>query len=314
MRVLVAEDELVSRMRLKAQLTRWGYEVVLAKDGDEAWAILQRDDAPRLAIVDWMMPGMDGPEVCRRLRLERPEPYVYVVLLTGRGSTDDLVLGLDAGADDYLTKPFDAQELQVRLRVGRRIVELQAELVSTREALRFQATHDPLTGALNRAAALDMLTREVSRAQRSRTALSVAMVDLDHFKSINDTHGHPAGDEVLRTAVRRCQGCIRPYDSFSRYGGEEFLLLLPGCDGRTGKIAAERIREAIRHSPVPFGQQAIPVTCSIGLATLGEGMSASEVVARADLALYRAKHGGRDRVEGEAEISGAWEAVAVLAS
>jgi diguanylate cyclase (GGDEF)-like protein len=297
MRVLIAEDEPVSRLRLKAQLARWGYEVIVARDGHEAWDLLQGDDPPRLAILDWMMPGLDGTEICKKLRSERPEPYIYVILLTGRGSTEDLVLGLDAGADDYVTKPFDAQELQVRLRTGRRLVELQAELVATREALRFQATHDTLTGAWNRAAAMDTLRREVARAERSASELAVAMIDLDHFKAINDTHGHPGGDEVLREIARRCQGSVRPYDTFARYGGEEFILVLPTCTETTARVVAERIREQVVRAAVDFGGRSIPVSCSIGIATWHAGSTQAHLVARADAALYRAKHCGRNRVE-----------------
>ena len=297
MRILVAEDEPVSRLRLKAQLVKWGYDVVLAKDGAEAWAILGRDDAPRLAILDWMMPGMDGPEVCARIREKAAEPYVYVLLLTGKGEKDDVVAGLDAGADDYLTKPFDARELEVRLRAGCRIVTLQAELVTAREALRFEATHDVLTSAYNRAAAMKTLAREVARSNRSSEPLAVAMIDVDHFKRVNDTLGHQGGDEVLREIVRRLEGAIRPYDTLGRYGGEELIAILPGCDARAAASAAERLRARVGHAPVVFDGATIEVTCSIGVA-VGQGCGdGTDLVAAADAALYAAKRAGRNRVE-----------------
>ncbi len=160
MRVLIVDDNAMSRLTLRSQLRRWGYEVVEAVDGDAAWAILSMPDTPRLAILDWMMPGLDGIELCRRIRAQAQEPYVYAILLTGREERADVVVGLEAGADDYVTKPFDAQELRVRVRAGERICDLQHELVAARESLRYEATHDHLTGVWNRAAVIDALHRE----------------------------------------------------------------------------------------------------------------------------------------------------------
>src|ERR1700730_5748514 len=198
MRILAAEDNPVFQSVLRGMLTKWGYEVVLACDGNQALSALQVECPPRLAILDWMMPGLDGVEVCRRLRAANREPYIYVLLLTARTDSQDLVEGMEAGADDYLTKPFNATELRARLRAGRRIVELQEELMLAREALRQQATHDGLTGLLNRSAILEVLHNELARAQRESQPLSLLMVDLDHFKQVNDEFGHLAGDAVLR--------------------------------------------------------------------------------------------------------------------
>src|SRR4051812_29637418 len=183
-------------------LTWWGYQPLLVRDGREAWEILQREDAPRLALLDWMMPGMDGPELCRRVRAAGREPYIYILLLTARSESQDLIEGMDAGADDYLTKPFNAHELRVRIRAGRRILDLQ-------DALREQATHDGLTGLLNRNSILEKLDEEVARSARTEEPLSVLMADLDKFKSINDTYGHLAGDAVLREAARRLKAAAR---------------------------------------------------------------------------------------------------------
>lgn len=297
MRILIAEDEPIARLRLKAQLEKWGYQVVVAKDGEEAWRVLSGDEPPQLAILDWMMPGLDGPEVCRRLRALRSEPYVYVILLSGRGATTDLVAGLDAGADDYMTKPFEAAELQGRLRVGLRVSAMHTELVRAREALRFQAMHDALTGAFNRAAGMDALREEMARTERTGTSVALAMIDLDHFKAVNDTYGHPAGDEVLREAVRRSQRSIRPYDKLARYGGEELMLILPGCDDTTALTVGNRIRECFASTPVLVGAHPIAMTCSVGVAAGGRGTAANELIERADRALYVAKRAGRNRVE-----------------
>ncbi len=203
MKVLVADDEMVSRRLIESSLSRWGYDVVVAKDGHEASQILLSPDAPKLAVLDWMMPGMDGTQLCHDIRQKKPEPYTYILLLTAKRAQDDVIAGLDAGADDYVTKPFVPAELKVRLRTGKRILYLQEQLINAREALRDQATHDHLTGLWNRAAILDILNRELGRAQRQEMPTAIAIGDLDGFKLINDTFGHSLGDEVLRSVATR---------------------------------------------------------------------------------------------------------------
>src|SRR6202050_6593 len=202
-RVLAAEDNPVFQSRLRSMLTKGGYDPIIARDGAEAWRGLAADDAPRLAILDWMMPGLDGVEICRRVRAAGREPYIYILLLTARTESQDLVEGMEAGADDYLTKPFVAHELRVRLRAGQRILDLQSELVAAREALRVQATHDNLTGIANRGAILDSLQTELSRASRDRRPVALLMADVDRFKQVNDTRGHQAGGGVLREVAAR---------------------------------------------------------------------------------------------------------------
>jgi diguanylate cyclase (GGDEF)-like protein len=223
---------------------------------------------------------------------------VYVLLLTARTEKEDLVLAMEAGADDYLTKPFEPQELQVRLRAGRRIVDLQGELIQAREELRHQATHDALTGLWNRSAILDALEREIARALREGKPIGVIMADLDHFKRINDVHGHPAGDEVLREASRRMTAAIRPYDSLGRYGGEEFLAVMPGCDETCSVRAAERLRAALADRSVSLEGEKISVTLSLGIAAVSDPnlAEADRLIKAADEALYRAKESGRNRV------------------
>ena len=298
MPVLVAEDNPIFQSMLKSMLTKWGYTVQMTKNGTEAWEAMQTPDAPRLAVLDWMMPYMDGVEVCRRIRAAAREPYVYVLLLTARTESQDLIEGMEAGADDYLTKPFNSQELRVRLRAGRRILDLQQQLMEAREALRVQATHDALTSLLNRGRVLEILLSEIARSERESRPLSVLMVDLDHFKRINDTHGHQAGDVVLREASRRMIAATRQYDSAGRYGGEEFLIVLPGCGARDGLAQAERIREAFACEPFTAGVEPLTVTCSIGV-TSREVCTAGDserLIHEADDALYAAKHRGRNRV------------------
>jgi two-component system cell cycle response regulator len=297
-KVLAAEDNPVYLRLLRGMLDKWGYEVVVAHDGNEAWKALEGPDAPRLAILDWMMPGMDGVEICRRLRASGREPYVYILLLTARTDTEDLVEGIEAGADDYLIKPAKPHELKARLRAGRRILELQEQLVQAREELREQATHDALTGLLNRAAVFDALQTELVRASRERRPISVLMVDLDFFKQINDTHGHQRGDSVLNEAAQRMKSCARRYDSLGRYGGEEFLIVLPGCDGAAALAQAERLRESLASTPFTASAGAVRVTCSIGISWRAEPSPGDTdgLIREADEALYTAKHRGRDRV------------------
>lgn len=299
MKVLIAEDDVVSRRLLEATLTRWGYEVVVTRDGSEAWQALQQADAPSLAILDWMMPGMDGVEVCRMVRQRGYEPYIYLILLTTKSLKENIIEGLDAGADDYLTKPFNPSELQVRLRAGTRIITLQAELIKARETLRIQATHDPLTGVWNRRAILDMLGTELARAQRAQTVVAVAIADLDHFKHINDTYGHAIGDAVLCEAANRMRASLRPYDAIGRYGGEEFLIVLPGCTAQDAFNLADRLRTNISQDPLPIAGNQVLITSSLGVAAsdLSPVLDATALMRAADIALYRAKAGGRNRTE-----------------
>mgnify|MGYP005848457627 CR=1 FL=1 len=298
MRVLIADDSTVSRHLLEATLRKWGYEVIVACDGLEAWEVLQAASPPTLAILDWMMPGLTGPEVCRRVRTLAREPYTYVMLLTSKNLREDLIEGMEAGADDYITKPFDQHELNVRLRAGRRIVELQAELLQAREALREQATHDALTRVWNRSAIFDLLHREVARSRREQSPLGVALVDLDHFKQINDTHGHVAGDAVLRETVRRMQACMRPFDAIGRYGGEEFLVILPGSDEASATAAAERLRAGISNDTMLLSEATVAVTASFGVTASADGpaLTPESLISSADEALLQAKRLGRNRV------------------
>jgi two-component system cell cycle response regulator len=242
-------------------------------------------------------------EICRRVRGAGREPYIYILLLTARTESQYLVEGMEAGADDYLTKPFAAQELRVRLRAGRRILDLQSELVAAREALRVQATHDNLTGIANRGAILDTLHTELSRASRDRRSVAVLMGDIDRFKSINDMHGHQAGDDILREAAHRMKSAMRVYDSVGRYGGEEFLVVLPGCDADGANAQAERIRASFCSEAFRARGALRPVTCSFGVSwryMSGPG-DADALIREADLALYAAKDKGRNRVESYAE-------------
>ncbi len=295
MRILIADDSIVGRHLLEATLRKWGYEVIVACDGAEAWDILQRDSAPSIAILDWVMPLLTGPEVCRKVRLKQgQEPYTYILLLTSKNMKEDLIEGMDSGADDYITKPFDQHELQVRLRAGTRIVNLQQEL-------RRQAAHDPLTGVLSRSKGFEIFDRELQRSIRENVPLSVLLVDLDHFKNVNDTYGHLAGDEVLREAARRLRECVRSYDVLSRYGGEEFLILMPGCNQEDAQVQAERLRVAIGESPILItsaNDVAHPLTASFGITISSPSTleSPESLVRVADEALYEAKRRGRNRV------------------
>ncbi|MCX7605147.1 MAG: diguanylate cyclase [Bryobacteraceae bacterium] len=297
-RVLVADDSLVMRRLLEASLTGWGYEPVPAADGRQAWEVLTGDDPPPIAILDWMMPGLSGLEVCRKLRERGSPPYVYVILLTARGMREDIVEGMNAGADDYVVKPFDKHELEVRLRAGRRIIDLQTELMLAQERLREQAMRDPLTGIWNRACILGMLERELERARREGAPLGVLLLDLDHFKQLNDTRGHQFGDQALRLFAQRIQGAVRSYDGFGRYGGEEFLVVAPHC-GRTELLSqAERLRRAVQEQPFAVEGVEFSITVSIGASHVDEENRGGqiELIRAADEALYEAKRTGRNRV------------------
>src|SRR6267378_6969213 len=291
MRILIADDDALSLRLLERTLERDGYEVTAVQNGRLAAENLCRQDGPRLALLDWVMPELDGPAVCREVREKREQPYVHMVLLTSKESKRDIVEGLESGADDYLIKPFDAAELTARLRTGLRILQLEDKLVEAREEMRFKATYDPLTGLLNRGVILDMLSRELSRTRREDGCTTVLMGDVDHFKSINDTRGHPVGDEVLREIARRMLASVRSYDFVGRYGGEEFLIVLNNCNLPSALQRAEQIRRATASTPVQTARGPVPVTMSLGILASTEWgvLPAEELLREADVALYKAK-------------------------
>ncbi len=296
MKILIADDEALSRRLLEKTLERAGYEVTAVENGKQALEQLCKPEGPRLALLDWMMPELDGPGVCRAIRTRLEHNYVYMVLLTSKGSKEETVLGLESGADDYLTKPFNAEELRARLRVGERILLLEDHLVEARENMRFQATHDPLTSLLNRGAVLDLLGRELQRSHREQKSTAILMGDVDHFKRVNDTLGHAVGDEVLAEIAKRLLGAVRSYDFVGRYGGEEFLVVLNSCDPNHAPNRAEQIRRSISIHPVQTARGPLPVTMSFGLLlSAAWGLRpVDELLHEVDIALYEAKEAGRN--------------------
>ena len=298
MRVLIADDDAVARRLLEVTLTHWGYQVVSVASGLEAIHALQAPDAPSLAILDWEMPGIEGVEVCRRTRKRDGGRYTYIILLTARNRKEDIVEGLQSGADDYVIKPFDTYELQARVRAARRIVELQDQLIASRDALEVQATHDILTGLWNRRAIFDILSREIARSRRQGTPVAVILADVDCFKSINDTYGHLAGDQVLADIARRMAAHLRSYDSIGRFGGEEFMIVAPDGHSSCPQALAERIRAAIEATPVRLSERDYSATVSLGVAIGGPGGAELQdaLLRAADAALYLAKQQGRNRV------------------
>ncbi|MEX2261956.1 MAG: diguanylate cyclase [Bryobacteraceae bacterium] len=303
MRILVAEDNHVSRRRLEAMLSTWGYQVQPAADVAQIMSALRSNDPPQMALLDWGLPGIREAHLCRRIRESAGTRYVYIVLLTSVNESDGVVEALDFGADDFVTNPFDPHELRARLRTGQRLLQLEARLLSIQEALSEQAARDPLTGLLNRRAIFDIFHRELDRARREGKPLAVVMADLDRFKQVNDTYGHLGGDAVLAEAARRMKASMRSYDHVGRYGGEEFLIVLPGCDTRTGAIQAERLRQEVAQ-PISVSGEEITVTCSYGVASTADvpGWEMDTLVRLADDALYRAKRKGRNRVESHPEV------------
>ncbi|MBI4480946.1 MAG: diguanylate cyclase [Acidobacteria bacterium] len=308
MKVLIADDDIVNRRILEKFLEKWGYEVFTATDGSEAWEMLQKQDTPRLVILDWMMPGLDGAQICREIRKRNDAFYTYIVMVTAKFQKQDILDGLEAGADDYLTKPFDSNELRARLRSGRRILELHEELLRSREQLQHQASHDAMTGVWNHAAILEILRAELARSRREKHSVGIVLLDLDNFKKVNDCYGHLAGDSVLREVVRRLHAHLRSYDFIGRYGGEEFLVVLPNSKPETAVKQAERLRLAISETPLDNPEGNIPITVSLGVSVSCGTMAKEDdsLLKAADVALYRAKNLGRNRVEA------AWENPACL--
>jgi two-component system cell cycle response regulator len=295
--VLIAEDDAICRRVLQNRLANWGYRVITTENGVDAWEILRQDNAPDLLILDWMMPGIDGPELCRRIREKQHPIYPYILLVTGKDDTQDVVRGLEAGADDYLSKPFDPTELRARLQVGKRILSLQHELIQAREELRFRANHDALTGVLSRAAILNLLDRELQRGARAGSSTGILMMDLDHFKMVNDTYGHVTGDAVLKEVAHRINQAVRSYDFMGRYGGEEFLAVLSECCPTDLRTIAERVRSAVAGIPVCTAATTLSVTISMGGVVASNLAPGVDLLSAADAVLYQAKAKGRNRAE-----------------
>lgn len=299
MKILLADDDPVSRRLMERMLQRGGYEVITVENGREAARELTAAGGPRLALIDWMMPELDGPAVCREVRSRIDGAYVYILLLTSKQSSEDIVKGLQAEADDYLTKPCHPAELKARLHTGRRILQLEDKLVEAREDMRFKATHDALTSLWDRGAILALLRSELSRSKREHSSVSVLLCDIDHFKQVNDVHGHQVGDEVLEEVSTRLLDAVRPYDAVGRYGGEEFLIVLNGCSAEDLEVRAEQARKAICGRVFSTSDGSILVSMSIGAITIQDWDKTDAIqpfLKEADEALYRAKAAGRNRV------------------
>lgn len=292
MKILLVEDSYIERRKLGAYLTEWGFEYQSVGSGTEAIKLLEGTNPPDLVLLDWLLPGLDGIDVLRRIRKLTQGSYIYTVMLTAKTHKKDRIAAMEAGADDYLAKPVDPTELRSRIVVGKRILELQ-------QSLRFAATHDFLTNLLNRSEILVALQRELARGGRERNCMSIILADIDHFKRVNDTLGHAAGDEVLKEVARRLKIDLRPYDLVGRYGGEEFLILLPGCNLENGARRANAIRSLVCKDPIetPFGTASATMSMGVTASSDMRDCSISEFLHEADLSLYEAKKKGRNRVE-----------------
>lgn len=281
---------------LTAILIKWGFDPIVSEDGNAAWDALQKPEAPRLLLLDWNIPGLKGLEICRRLRKKETTNPSYIILLTGRGEKSDIFRGLEAGANDYIAKPYDNAELQAKIRVGQRLLDLQSSLLETQAVLAYQATHDALTGILNRRAILDRLTHELARALRQGGRLSVGICDIDHFKKLNDRFGHGAGDEVLVAFAHCLQANLREYDCVGRYGGEEFLVIATSLSGQSDEELYERLRQQAAAAEIKTRAGNVSITVSIGTAA-GTGQSSVDaLLAAAAAALYLAKTAGGNTV------------------
>ena len=296
-RIVVADDDPTSRRLLKHLLEKWGFEVVLVEDGLKAWEIVRHQNLPSIAILDWVMPGLDGLELSRKIRTLNRQHYTYIMMLTSKPERASLIESLRAGVDDYLTKPFDAAELQGRLLVAERTLRFQNELISAKERIAQEARHDFLTGLFNRWGIMETVEREMSRSNRTGEQFSILLADIDHFKRVNDTLGHGAGDEVLREVASRFANSLRSHDSVGRYGGEEFLIVLPVSGPGAALGAAEKLRRRICETPFMLADTENKITISLGVATATPEVSAESLICAADVALYRAKNAGRNCVQ-----------------
>jgi diguanylate cyclase (GGDEF)-like protein len=308
MKILVAEDDRVSQRLLEMLLKRWGHEVILASDGRQALDIMLSKDIPPLVLLDWEMPDMDGIDVCRKIREKEMVEAPYIIFLTAKDSSEYMVQGLEAGASDFIRKPFQKEELKARINVGIRTITLQQQLVSAHRMMERIAMQDLLTGVYNRRAMLEILPREIARAKREGSHLALGILDIDHFKTINDTYGHHAGDAALVAFAQLLKDSTRPYDTVCRWGGEEFMIVAPFLEDSGVKGAEhplfERIREGTEQLRVKVDTRNLGFTVSIGLSMYTGEEEMEEVIRRADEALYDAKRSGRNRIAAHLAPSG----------
>lgn len=301
MNVLIAEDDAPSRLILQVLLTKWGYTVTETADGDDAWRILCKPGHPLLVILDWMMPGIEGPEIVRRLRENEDGLPHYVIIMTSGANPNAPAMALDAGADDFISKPFNHAELRARVNVGCRITHLHEALTeklhkleSASETIARLARTDELTGLHNRRSFNESFALAMSSARRHGHPLSLISIDLDHFKKVNDTFGHSIGDLVLKEFSNLLKELVRAEDIASRWGGEEFIVLLPNTSREAAAKLAERIRSTFERQSSSAAPLA--VTASFGVVQLQNGDDEDGLIRRVDDALYKAKHEGRNRV------------------
>ncbi len=293
MKILIADDDPISRRLLEATLSGWGYDVLVTSDGSKAWEAIQQPEAPGLVISDWVMPHMDGLELCRKIRQMERTGYIYFIILTAKGRKEDLIEGLEAGADDFLIKPFDREELKCRTRTGKRIIEMEQRIMKL-------AATDSLTGVLNRRAFMERMEQEINKSLRENTSFSLILTDIDYFKKVNDRYGHQTGDMVLQKFPEKLLNSSRPYDFAGRYGGDEFVICLPGADISQSGSVAERMRSKVEEMKImpPDGSQSIRITASFGTTDflMDSKGKVDSIINRADNALYKAKNEGRNRV------------------
>lgn len=300
--ILVAEDDPIARKILEKTLIKEGHEVVSVENGRKAFDLFKERFFP-IILTDWMMPEMNGIELCRAVRNHQASGYVFIILLTSKDSKDDIVTGLNSGADDYVSKPFNPPELKARIKTCMRILELEKSLKQANENIRILSITDPLTKCYNRGYITERLPQEIQRARRYKRALSMILCDIDHFKKINDGHGHQVGDQVLIEFVHSINKAIRQdVDWIARYGGEEFLIVLPETHPENACILADRLRSTISAHNFVFQEKAIHITSSFGIsgfnsATPDENISPEAMINIADKCLYQCKLEGRNRVK-----------------
>lgn len=299
LKILIVEDEPTARDSLRILLEKSRYDVIATSDRIEALEYLNRDDEPaQLIVANWMMPGTDGIELCKSIREDQTLPYCFIILLSIRTNSEDIVRGLDAGADDYLMKPYNPDVLRSRILAGTRILRLQRELESANQRLRIMASTDGLTSLLNRNAIMGVLNDEVARAQRDGTTMAVVMSDIDHFKKVNDVHGHITGDHVLTEYSGRITAGLRTYDSVGRYGGEEFLIIMPNIPAEGAKDVVERLRYNVESTQFHADSQKLTITSSFGIAWghPKDFGNQNDFIRTADNMMYQAKNQGRNCV------------------